>query len=62
VTAEPKSLSVFIRRSLCEIIDEFSAFARTLMPPDFPMTDQDLRDHYQELLLAIAEDLDTAQT
>lgn len=61
-TDERRSLSAFIRRHHREIIDEFSAFALTLMPSNSPMTDQDLRDHCQELLLAIAEDLDTAQT
>ena len=30
---QPKSLSAFIHRSHSEIIGEFSAFARTLMPP-----------------------------
>jgi signal transduction histidine kinase len=32
------------------------------MPPDSSMTDQELRDHCEELLIAIAEDLDTEQT
>lgn len=59
---EPKSLSVFIQRHHREIIGEFSGFAHTLMPPNSPMTDQELRDHCEELLVAIAEDLDTEQT
>lgn len=61
-TGERKSLSAFIKGHHRDIIDAFSAFARTLMPANSPMTDQDLRDHCQELLLAIAEDLETAQT
>jgi signal transduction histidine kinase len=61
-TREPKSLSAFIQGNHREIIGEFSAFARTLMPPDSLMTDQELRDHSEELLLAIAEDLDTEQS
>ena len=61
-TTESKSLNAFIRGNHREIIGEFSAFARTLMPPDSPMTDQELRDHCEELLLAVAADLDTAQT
>jgi len=62
VTGERKSLGAFIQGNHREIIGEFSAFARTLMPPDSLMTDQELRDHSEELLLAIAEDLDTEQT
>lgn len=61
-TGEPKTLNAFIQGHHRDIIGEFSAFARTLMPPTSPMTDQELRDHCEELLLAIAEDLDTAQT
>lgn len=59
---EPKSLRFFIQRHHSEIIEEFSAFARTLMPPHSHMTDQELRDHCEELLLAVAEDLGTEQT
>ncbi len=54
-THEPHSLSAFIQRNHRDIIGEFSAFARTLMPPNSPMTDQELRDHCEELLVAIAE-------
>jgi len=61
-TTESKSLNAFIQGNHREIIGEFSAFARTLMPPDSPMTNQELRDHCEELLLAVAADLDTAQT
>lgn len=59
---QPKSLSAFIQRSHSEIIGEFSAFARTLMPPNSPMTEEEMRDHCKDLLIAIAEDLDEAQT
>jgi signal transduction histidine kinase len=55
-------LSAFIRDNHRDIIEEFSAFARTLMPPPSAMTEQDLRDHCEELLDAITEDLGTAQT
>lgn len=61
-TGEPESLGVFIQRNHQEIIGAFSAFARTLMPANSPMTERELRDHCEELLLAIAEDLDTRQT
>ena len=59
---QPKSLSAFIQRSHSEIIGEFSAFARTLMPPNSPMTEEEMRDHCKDLLIAIAEDLDEEQT
>jgi signal transduction histidine kinase len=55
-------LSAFIQQNHNDIIGEFSAFARTLMPPNTLMTEQELRDHCEELLRAIAEDLDTEQT
>jgi signal transduction histidine kinase len=61
-TEEPKSLSAFIQTHHREIIGEFAAFARTLMPPNTSMTEQELRDHCKELLIAITEDLDTGQT
>ena len=62
VTEQPKSLSAFIQRNHRAIIGQFSAFARTLMPPNSTMSDQELRDHCKELLVAIAGDLDTEQT
>jgi hypothetical protein len=61
-TDKAQSLSAFIRHNHRDIIGEFSGFARTLMPPNSPMTEQELRDHCKELLIAIAEDLDTEQT
>lgn len=59
---KPPSLSAFIKRDHHAIIDEFTSFARTLVPPDSPMTEQQLRDHCEELLQAIAVDLETEQT
>jgi hypothetical protein len=38
------SLSAFIDDSHQEIIREFAAFAKTLMPPGTTMSDADLRD------------------
>jgi hypothetical protein len=61
-TVEPKSLNAFIQGNHREIIGEFSSFARTLMPAKSSMTDQEFRDHCEELLVAVAEDLETAQT
>ena len=59
---QPKSLSAFIQSSHAEIIAEFSAFARMLMPPNSPMTEDELRDHCKDLLTGIAEDLTTEQS
>ena len=56
------ALQDFIERHHREIIAEFSAFARTLMPLDTRMTETDLRDHAEELLTAITEDMKTHQT
>jgi signal transduction histidine kinase len=53
-TPEPMPLSVFIEQHHNEIIGEFSAFARTLMPPGSAMPEADLRGHAEELLTAIA--------
>ena len=62
IAAVPKTLSAFIQQNHQEIITGFSAFARTLMPPHSTMTEQELRDHCEELLNAVAADLDTEQT
>jgi signal transduction histidine kinase len=55
-------LAEFIGRHHDEIIGEFSAFARTLIPPNSDMTETDLRDHAKDMLRAIAEDLRTEQS
>ena len=62
MAATEPTLSAFITRDHHAIIDEFTSFARTLVPPDSPMTEQELRDHSKELLQAIALDLETQQT
>jgi hypothetical protein len=56
------SLSAFIHGHHREIIDEFAAFARTLMPVDSHMTESELRDHAEEMLTAIVQDMETDQT
>jgi signal transduction histidine kinase len=56
------SLSVFIRDHHDEIIREFAAFAKTLMPLGAAMSEAELRDHAEEILTAIALDMSTAQT
>lgn len=55
-------LGQFIERHHDEIIGEFSAFARTLIPPGSGMTETDLRDHAEDMLTAIAHDLKTEQS
>ncbi len=56
------SLPEFIRTHQEDIIREFAAFAKTLMPPGAEMSDAELRDHAKEILTAIVEDMHVAQS
>jgi signal transduction histidine kinase len=56
------SLSEFIHSHHGEIIREFAAFARTLMPAAADLTDAELRDHAEEILTAVVHDMGTSQT
>jgi signal transduction histidine kinase len=56
------ALSDFIRGHHKEIIGEFEAFARTLMPPGVNMITIELRDHAEEMLIALVEDMETEQS
>jgi signal transduction histidine kinase len=56
------SLSAYIRGHHEQIICEFAVFAQTLMPAGSEMTESDLRDHAEELLSAVVEDIGTAQS
>ena len=56
------SLPAFIRHNHEEIIREFAAFAKTLMPPGADMTDAELRDHAKDMLTAVVEDMHLRQT
>ena len=56
------SLSAFIREHHEEIISEFAVFAKTLMPSGAEMTEAELRDHAEEILTAVVEDISTPQT
>jgi signal transduction histidine kinase len=56
------SLCAFISTHHGEIISEFAAFAKTLMPPGVEMTDTELRDHAEEILSAVVQDIGIAQT
>lgn len=55
-------LSQFIRSNSDEIIHEWESFARTLVPRTPRPTPLTLRDHIQELLDFIVEDIDSKQT
>jgi signal transduction histidine kinase len=56
------SLSVFVEQHHREIIGEFATFARTLMPLGSDMSDTELRDHAEEMLLAIVKDMGSSQS
>jgi len=56
------SLRAFIRDNHEKIISEFAAFARTLMPPGADMTEAQLRDHAEQILMAVVDDISTPQT
>jgi signal transduction histidine kinase len=56
------SLSAFINEHHEEIIQEFAAFAHTLMPPGTVMSEAELRDHAEEILTAITHDMGGDQT
>jgi signal transduction histidine kinase len=56
------SLREFIRTRHDDIIREFAAFAKTLMPPGVEMSDAELRDHAREILTAVVEDMHLQQT
>lgn len=54
-------LSEFISHNRKSIIDEWEAFAKSLLPAAKGMDSVGLRDHADEILKAIADDLDTPQ-
>ena len=56
------SLSAFIRDHHEAIISEFAIFAKTLMPAGTDMTDAELRDHAEDILTAVVDDISTPQT
>jgi len=64
VFASPNRMkfSAFIAADLDAILVEWDAYARTLLPAAKSMSDEDLRDHAREILLAIARDMETSQT
>ena len=61
-TGHDMSLRAFIRDHKEQIIVQFAAFAKTLMPTGGDMSEAELRDHAEEILTAVVRDLGTAQT
>jgi len=55
-------LSSFITENLEELLVEWEAFALSLLAPGQKMTSLALRDHATQILLAIAEDIESGQT
>jgi signal transduction histidine kinase len=55
-------LAKFITGNLEEILAEWEAFAASLLAPGQVMTSLALRDHASQILLAIAEDIESSQT
>ena len=56
------SLSAFIHDHHEEIINEFAVFAKTLMPSGTDLTEAELRDHAEDILTAVVEDMGVAQS
>jgi signal transduction histidine kinase len=56
------TLSAFIRGHLEAIIEEWEAFARTLLPSGTTLSDRALRDHCRDILLAVAKDMEVGLT
>jgi signal transduction histidine kinase len=55
-------LAEFIERNMEAIVAQWEAFAATLLPAAASMESPALRDHAQQILMAIAKDLTTFQT
>ncbi|WP_437221908.1 ATP-binding protein [Planctomicrobium sp. SH661] len=55
-------LSEFISEKMERILQEWEAFAATLLPAAEGMTSLALRDHARDILLAVAHDITTPQT
>ena len=55
-------LSQFIEVNVEPILEEWEAFARTMLPPASTMSMMELRDHAQDILLWIAAEMETPQS
>ena len=60
--AESVRLADFIRERMSLIVDDWSVFARTRTPASDNMTASALKDHAEEILTFIANDLESSQT
>ena len=56
------TLARFIKENIAPILTEWESFALTLQPAAETMTALALRNHAKEILLAMARDIDAAQT
>lgn len=56
------TLTQFIHAHHQEIIAEFEVFAETLMPAGANLSPSQLRDHAEEMLTAMVQDMDTVQS
>lgn len=56
------SISTFIRDNMTEILSEWTTFAEKTAPPEGAMTKLALTDHAQQILNAIALDIETHQS
>ena len=59
---QPIRLANFITENLEQILVEWEAFAASLLQPGHSMTSLALRDHATQILLAIAEDIESSQS
>ncbi|WP_307603283.1 sensor histidine kinase [Variovorax boronicumulans] len=55
-------LSQFIRDNVEPILVEWETFARTMIPPAETMSVVELRDHAHEILLAMADEMESSQS
>ena len=55
-------LSQFINHNIEPILAQWEAFACMMVPPTETMSVAEFRDHAHDILLALAEDMDTAQS
>ncbi|MDM0110548.1 sensor histidine kinase [Variovorax sp. J22R133] len=55
-------LSQFIQANIEEIMEDWEAFARTMIPPAETMSVIELRDHAHDILLDIASEMDSNQS
>lgn len=55
-------LSQFIKENTEAILFEWEAFARTMIPPAETMSIDELRDHSHEILLVIADEMESVQS